>query len=363
MLAKARRLIALGFVPILLLSLGTFGEPATQSGVLTVCPSGCPYSSISDALSKASSGDTIIVEDGVYTDNIYISEPVNIKGIDKDKVEIHPKDSTQSMITIFPNSDAFEVTLENLTIFNSHNEYEIVDFGGKFNLINSTVINKNSVSLTLFTQDALIQDSEFEGGAFGLVVNGASLEHKLKISLDNTKISNIAEHSIVTSYSDFNMKNSSISGGKLSSTILMGDGVVATIEKSSITDGQGIDVNSITEDHSQLFLKGNTISDNSAIGIFVEGTAEATFENNAIENNEIGIAIGGSAKVVMEGNLVKKNTKWGVALFQAPCYDSTGKFTGSITGNSNEISMNILGDLCPNDFSWPTNFKIASHYK
>src|SRR5690348_12990777 len=50
------------------------------AATLNVCPSGCPYSSIQDAINAANPGDTISVGAGTYTQVLTISTTLTIAG-------------------------------------------------------------------------------------------------------------------------------------------------------------------------------------------------------------------------------------------------------------------------------------------
>jgi pectin methylesterase-like acyl-CoA thioesterase len=57
-------------------------QPLTVSATtITVCPSGCDNSTIQDAIDAASAGDTILVGDGTYNENVMVSTPVNIRSV------------------------------------------------------------------------------------------------------------------------------------------------------------------------------------------------------------------------------------------------------------------------------------------
>ena len=64
-------------IAIILLLVGS-----AQSATLTVCPSGCAYSSIQAAIDAASPGDTIEVHSGDYYEDVLMNKDVIIKGID-----------------------------------------------------------------------------------------------------------------------------------------------------------------------------------------------------------------------------------------------------------------------------------------
>jgi parallel beta-helix repeat protein len=60
----------------------------TAQKVLTVCPQGCHYAKIQEAINAAVEGDTIQVKAGTYTENLRITKGLTLQGESKDKVTI-----------------------------------------------------------------------------------------------------------------------------------------------------------------------------------------------------------------------------------------------------------------------------------
>jgi hypothetical protein len=56
-----------------------------QASTLHVCPSGCRYSSIQDAIDAANPGDSIEVQSGFYNEQITINKNITLKGINTGK--------------------------------------------------------------------------------------------------------------------------------------------------------------------------------------------------------------------------------------------------------------------------------------
>jgi hypothetical protein len=54
----------------------------SQASTLHVCPGGCNYSSIQDAIDAASPGDSIEVKSGFYNEQVMINKDVTLRGID-----------------------------------------------------------------------------------------------------------------------------------------------------------------------------------------------------------------------------------------------------------------------------------------
>src|SRR5579871_5602780 len=56
------------------------GVPTTQAATLTVCPTGCQFTSIQDAVNHAGTGDTITISVGIYRGTITIPLSVTLVG-------------------------------------------------------------------------------------------------------------------------------------------------------------------------------------------------------------------------------------------------------------------------------------------
>lgn len=59
-------------------------QPPAFSGAaeLRVCPAGCGYHGIQEAVNNASANDTIVLESGIYRENLIVGRPVDLHGLD-----------------------------------------------------------------------------------------------------------------------------------------------------------------------------------------------------------------------------------------------------------------------------------------
>ncbi|HQJ52027.1 MAG TPA: hypothetical protein PKW05_09665, partial [Anaerolineae bacterium] len=61
---------------------------SARANTLTVCPSGCQFTSIEAALSQSQPGDTVSVGPGLYHEHIWLRGGVRVQGAGADKVTL-----------------------------------------------------------------------------------------------------------------------------------------------------------------------------------------------------------------------------------------------------------------------------------
>jgi hypothetical protein len=82
------RPLKLTALALLVLGLGLGTPVGLAQRTITVCPQGCQYAKIQEAISVASEGDTIQVKAGTYQENLTIIKRLTLQGEGKDKVTI-----------------------------------------------------------------------------------------------------------------------------------------------------------------------------------------------------------------------------------------------------------------------------------
>jgi parallel beta-helix repeat protein len=82
---------------------------------ITVCPSGCSYSSVQAAIDAASPGDTIEIRAGTYQENITITKSLTLTGAGRDVTSIQGKEPGKPVVTIAGDQE-ISVTVQGLTI-------------------------------------------------------------------------------------------------------------------------------------------------------------------------------------------------------------------------------------------------------
>jgi len=109
-----------------------------QGATVTVCPSGCDYSSIKAAVFAASPGDVVEVQSGRYYDHLKIEKQIELRGVDSGKgMPILDATGSGSPITISTDG----VVVDGLRLLNGG-----PDSAGILVLSNECVIRDNDAS-------------------------------------------------------------------------------------------------------------------------------------------------------------------------------------------------------------------------
>jgi parallel beta-helix repeat protein len=283
MKTKLRIVLSIGFGLALaaawLLSISTFGALGAHAASLTVCPSGCDYSVIQDAVDAAGDGDVIKVAAGTYDDInnysglaqvVYINKSITIRG------------GYTTAFTEPPDPEANPTTLDAV------GQGRVIYIEGD--------INPTIEGLRITGGDASVLEPILGGpvGGGGVQVYGASTTFRNNHIFENT----------------------AHEGGGLRL-----DRSAATLEDNTISDntsdGSG---GGLFLSYSPATLNGNTISDNTAGkpgqgggggGLWLDFSA-ATLYNNTIASNSAdgtgGLIIAESDNAILVGNTVIYNT-------------------------------------------------------
>jgi len=170
-LVLRRRARRLGLFALVLAFLTLMGSGRASAATLTVCPSGCAYTTIAGALAAASDGDKIVVGAGTYSGGFTINRSVSLLGAGAGKTTIS---GGGPVITI---AILRQVMITGVTISGGSAEFGggILNGGGSLTLRESTV-SGNSASegggifdlgpLTLNDSKVIGNGAAFGGGIF-----------------------------------------------------------------------------------------------------------------------------------------------------------------------------------------------------
>lgn len=287
---------ALVSIAILSILLGSWSTIALGQ----VCPEGpprCPYSSIQQALDAGLS--EIIIAPGTYIGLVTIRHSVNLKGLDRDRVILIGAIRTEG--------EGFSVEISGMTIRKG--------FSAGWN--EGIALRRVSAKV----QDVVITQLEgFHAGIWVDDPSGDVLIERVEIK-DNTEPDPFLKLRL-------EYRQSGVGG----------------IVLSQLRPGRTIT------------LKENKIINNGFYQCEPRRSRAIGIGCNWGDGVVIGLALEGLPKVHFEENVIRDNKGFGVSFFQPPCYPIQGIVQVYITGFSNEVRNNALGNLCPESFPWPAGF-------
>ena len=260
--------------------LGLLLAGSANAATLMVCSGGCVYSSIQDAVNAAASGDTILVQDGIYFENVNVNKKLIMRGIGSPVVDAGGSGST---ITLSANGIGLEG-------FNPIGGGSYPEAGIKVNSSSNTLINNNvsnngyyGIFLDKSGTNTLIGNNVSNNSAFGINLlsslnntlsgNNVSNNYPGGIYLDQSSGNNLSSNNVsnnqdvgiyVSSYSD----NNTLIGNNVSSTI-------------PIYWGSGYGIHLVGSNNT---LIGNNVSKN-IYGIFLPSSSNSILRNNIIYEN------------------------------------------------------------------------------
>ncbi len=130
-----RRPLSLMTLGLMLLGL-LWGGSGARAETLVVCPQGCPFSSIQEAINRASPGDTILIQAGTYAENLTIAKQgLVLRGEAPEKVILQAQFSDEPVIRVRES----DVRLSSLTITGGARGIQIENRGNNSTLSNLIV--------------------------------------------------------------------------------------------------------------------------------------------------------------------------------------------------------------------------------
>lgn len=273
---------------------------------LIVCPDGCTYSSIQEAVKAAESGDTVSIKSGLYKEGtIEITKPLLIRGIGEPVLDGEGK---HEILTITANN----VTVRGLLLRNT---------GSSF------MEDRSAISLEK-SQHCVIEDNRLEDTFFGIY-----LLNSRNCTIRNNKIYGKAKEEATSGnaihlwYSD----SMHIEGNE---AMNHRDGIYLEFVKSS-------------------YIENNISRGNLRYGLHFMFSDFNQYVGNTFEQNGAGVAVMFSKGIRMEQNRFVQN--WGTAsygLLLKEIYDSEIKgnsFTKNTVGIFSESVTRC--NITRNDFS------------
>lgn len=305
-----------------------------QANTLTVCASGCDYTTIPDAINAAASGDVIVIGPGTYTQkNIGFTKSLTLQGAGAGSTILNGTDNANVIGII----NSAVVTITGVTIQNGRE----ASGGG---------IWMGSGTLTL--NDCIIQDNDattnFLGGG------GIYISSTAQVTINNCIIRNNTANDLgggITNAGVLTINNSTFTNNR---SINFAGGAInqvsatpLVINNSTISGNTGKSGGGFRADAGRMVLLNNsTVAGNTASsegGGFWGGTFSIT--NTIVAGNSAPVGPDGQSILISGGYNLIQNTA---------AMTITGNTAGNITGQSP-----LLGPLQNNGGTTPTRALLA----
>ena len=266
------------------------------------------YSSIQAAVNAASSGNTIQVSTGIYTENVYITKKVILKG-STINATIHALDTTLPSIRII--SGGSGTTITGFTITGATNDSGLL----VYNVTNCNITG-NIVT----------------GNGLNNGYNGIWLYYANSTNVTGNTVTNNGLNGIEVTYT----KNNKISGNTVNSNLA--DGIYSYYSNNGTISGNTANSNDYNGiglyNSNSAIITGNTANSNGYDGISLDNSNSTSITRNNLEFNYFGISLYNTKYNNITNNNATANL---VGIY---IYNSN---TTNITGN-NATSSNI-GDV------------------
>ena len=241
---------------------------------LSVCPEGCAYDMIQDAIDSASAGDTVLVGDGTYDEDVYMNKSITLRSVNG------------SASTIIPEG----LYTEN-SLYIQANGSKLIGFtvadGVVLDQVNNIVVAENNLSGGNFTEAISVEYSHDSLIYLNIISkredNGIYIISSSNIRIYENNISKNLGSGVMLSY---NCTNNFLYGN------IMSDNSEG-LSLSSSTSGNNISMNVLTGNTYGIYLRGNgnivtqnTVTGNKDYGVFLAGTSNGSLiRGNTICDN------------------------------------------------------------------------------
>jgi len=248
--------------------LGLLFAGSAGAATITVCKSGCAYSSIQDAINASNTADTILVYSGTYFENVNVTKQLTLRGIGNPVVDAG---YSGDAITLSANGIKLEGFTANAGISGIYSSYF------SHNTLSNNTVRGGDYGFNLISSsnNTLSHNTVHSSVAFVAI--------RLNNCSNNTLIANVvrSDNGIFLIYSINNILIGNTAGGGMGAGIALRSSSNNTLNSNTATASlSGIYLYS----SSNNTLNGNNISKNHDGGIYLYSSSNNKIYNNLFNN-------------------------------------------------------------------------------
>ena len=328
------------------------------------------YEKIQWAVDNASAGDTIIVRDGTYIENVKVNKSLTIKS---------ENGSANCIVHVAVYGAVFHVTADNVNISGftiKGGNYGIYLEHAENCYITNNKVSGNGCGICLwYSSNSTICGNDISGSVSGIclyyssngnVVSGNNVSGNRDEGIylrgsSNNVISgnNVSGNGLHGIYLYLSCNGNVISGNNVSGNGL--HGICLSYSSDNVISGNNVSGNRDEGIHlyhsSDNVISGNNVSGNERYGIYLDDSSNNVISgNNVSGNRDEGIRLDGSDRNVISGNNVSGNGRYGIYLYY---YSSVNViYLNNFINNTYSV-----GSVSTNINIWNSTEKITYTYK
>ena len=300
-----------------------------------------PGESIQDAVDNASAGDTIIVRDGTYTENINVNKPfLTIKSENGSAFTTINGGGSGDVVSITANN----VTIKGFTITGSGYPDAGLDITTSGNRIISSNISNNNyfgIYLGYSSSDNTISSNNISNNVDGIF----SLYSSNNNTISSNNISNnvygifFRYSSNDNTISSNNISNSSRCGvylyyssnNTISSNIFTNDGLFVQYSYNNVVEN-----NTVNEKPLVYLDNALDVVVNDAGEVIVVNSSNIIIKNLNLSNTCVGIEFWNTSNNRIEGNIIQNNNWGGIELWDS---SNIAIYSNNLSNNNDGIDL------------------------
>ncbi len=312
------------------------------------------YTSIQQAVNNSVDGDTILVNKGIYVENVIVDKKLAI--ISKSE---NPKDTIVQALN--PGDHVFHITANNVTIKgfglkNSSSGSGIYLDDVQYNTIANNHLQANNIGLHLWhaNNNMLINNTASDNSWAGIRLSPSDSELASNNTLiNNTMINNLYNFAIdIAEYRNASMKNDIDTTNTVN-----GKTIYYLVNVSNISLNSASNAGTIYCINCQNISIKDQILEKNFLSIYLRNTSNSKFDSNIISNNYFGIIMDNSNNNSGSNSIVTDNIV-GI-LIASSANNNLSNNVANFNGNGFDVQESTTTELNNNTANFNEDVGIA----